>query len=151
MRHVFVCTTMYGKHFAGTIAKKQAQAEKMSDEDRERIANAVPEEHADGHVGAHCGEKIGGGLYEAFRTKLAERDIRDVLLSPNACIAQHIAGCIVMVYPDGIWYAVDSIEAVDRIIDEHLVAGEVVTDLVHRRLGDSDGDGLGCMLATVAT
>ena len=123
-----------------------AEAAQRSDEDKARLESAKPEEHADGHIGAHCGETIGGNLYEAFRLKLKERGINDVLVSPNACIAQHIAGCMVMVYPEGIWYAVHAVEELDRIIDEHLVKGEPVDDLIHRRLKDSQGKGIDCPL-----
>ncbi len=145
MRHVLVCTTGYGDHWAGTIARKKAKTQAMSDDERAR-ARPTPEEHADGHKGPHCGEHGGGNLYELFKEKLAAAGITDVVLSPNACIAQHVAGCMVMVYPDGIWYAVHSPEAVDRIVDEHLLGGRPVEELVHRRLRATDGRGLGCML-----
>ena len=105
------------------------------------------EEHADGHSGAHCGQRIGGQLYERFKSELRRRGLDDVLLSPNACIAQHAAGCMVMVYPDGIWYAVDSLDAVNRIIDEHLVGGRPVDELVHRRLGTPASAGVRCLMA----
>ena len=147
MRHVFVCTTDYGRHWARTIAKKKAQAEAMTEAERQRIRDAVPEEHADGHSGAHCGQRIGGQLYERFKSELRRRGLDDVLLSPNACIAQHAAGCMVMVYPDGIWYAVDSLDAVNRIIDEHLVGGRPVDELVHRRLGTPASAGVRCLMA----
>jgi len=141
-RHVFVCVTEYGDFFAGTIAKKRAQAAAMSEAERQRIREAVPEEHADGHRGLHCGQTIGGQLYEAFMDKLKARGLENVVLSPNACVAQHVAGCIVMVYPDGIWYRVHDVSAVDRIIDEHLVAGRPVADLIHRTLEQPQGCGL---------
>ena len=147
MRHVLICTTLYRDHWAKTVGKKMAEAAKQTDEDRARLTQVKPEEHADGHIGAHCGETIGGNLYEAFQVKLVERGINDVLVSPNACIAQHVAGCIVMVYPDGIWYAVHAMDELDRIIDEHIVGGEPVNDLIHRRLKDSAASGIACPLS----
>ena len=124
-----------------------AEAAKQTDEGGARLTQVKPEEHADGHIGAHCGETIGGNLYEAFQVKLEERGIDDVLVSPNACIAQHVAGCIVMIYPDGIWYAVHAMDELDRIIDEHIVGGEPVNDLIHRRLKDSAASGIDCPLS----
>ena len=123
-----------------------AEAAKQTDEGGARLTQVKPEEHADGHIGAHCGETIGGNLYEAFQVKLEERGIDDVLVSPNACIAQHVAGCIVMIYPDGIWYAVHAMDELDRIIDEHIVGGEPVDDLIHRRLKDPAAPGIDCPL-----
>ena len=147
MRHVLICTTLYRDHWAKTVGKKIAEAAKQTDEDRAQLTQVKPEEHADGHIGAHCGETIGGNLYEAFQVKLEERGIDDVLVSPNACIAQHVAGCIVMVYPDGIWYAVHAVDELDRIIDEHIVGGEPVYDLIHRRLKDPAATGIDCPLS----
>lgn len=146
MRHVLICTTLYRDHWAKTVGKKMAEAAQRSDEEKARMAAAKPEEHADGHTGLHCGETIGGDLYEAFRHKLEKRGIDDVLVSPNACIAQHVAGCMVMVYPDGIWYAVHAIEELDRIIDEHLVVGRPVEALIHRRLKTGQKAGIDCPL-----
>jgi (2Fe-2S) ferredoxin len=146
MRHVLICTTLYRDHWAKTVGKKMAEAAKQTDEEKARLTKLKPEEHADGHIGLHCGETIGGGLYEAFQVKLKERGIDDVLVSPNACIAQHVAGCMVMVYPEGIWYAVHAVDELDRIIDEHIVKGEPVDDLIHRRLKDPQGRGINCPL-----
>lgn len=146
MRHVFVCTTLYRDHWATTVSKKIAEAAGLTEEERKARQAVKPEEHADGHIGLHCGETIGGNLYVAFQTKLKERGMDNVLLSPNACIAQHVAGCMVMVYPEGTWYAVHAVEELDRIIDQHLIKGEPVDDLIHRRLKDPDGRGLGCVL-----
>ena len=146
MRHVLICTTLYGDHWAKTVGKKMAEAANRSDEEKSRQASVTPEEHADGHIGVHCGETIGGNLYEAFRAKLEQRGIDDVLVSPNACIAQHVAGCMVLVYPEGIWYAVHAVEELDLIIDEHIVNGKPVDDLIHRRLKDSRSPGVDCPL-----
>lgn len=146
MRHVLICTTLYRDHWAKTVNKKLAEAAQRSDEEKARMESAKPEEHADGHIGAHCGETIGGNLYEAFQVKLKERGIDDVLVSPNACIAQHVAGCMVMIYPEGIWYKVHALEELDLIIDEHLVKGQPVNELIHRRLKDSRSAGIDCPL-----
>ncbi len=134
MRHVFVCTTEYSDHWAGTIAKKRAQAAAMSEEERRRIREAVPEEHADGHRGEHCGQTMGGRIYEMYQQRLQEAGIRDVVVSPNACVAQHAWGCVVMVYPDGIWYRIQQMEDAQKILEQHVIGGRPVIELIHRRL-----------------
>ena len=147
MRHVLICTTLYRDHWAKTVGKKMAEAARRSDEDKARLESAKPEEHADGHIGAHCGETIGGNLYEAFRLKLKERGINDVLVSPE-CLYRTAYR---RMHGDGLsgrhlvmpcmrwrnWIA---------SIDEHLVKGEPVDDLIHRRLKDSQGPGIDCPL-----
>lgn len=134
MRHVFVCTTEYGDHWAGTIARKQAQLAAMPEADRRRILEAKPEEHADGHRGLHCGQTLGGQIYESYQRRLNEAGVADVIVSPNACVAQHAYGCVVMVYPDGVWYRIRELADAERILEEHIIGGRPVMDLIHRRL-----------------
>jgi (2Fe-2S) ferredoxin len=142
MRHVFVCTTEYGDHWAKTIARKQAQLQAMSEEDRRRILSATPEEHADGHRGLHCGQTLGGRIYERYQARLRDAGIDDVIVSPNACVAQHAYGCVVMVYPDGLWYRIRQFEDAERVLEEHIIGGRPVLDLVHRRLNPPTGRGV---------
>lgn len=61
-----------------------------------------------------------------------ESDLR-MLVTPTFCLDVCKAGPIVLVYPDGVWYGAASPEGLDRIVDEHLVGGRVVEDLVLSR------------------
>lgn len=142
MRHVFVCTTEYADHWAGTIAKKKAQADAMTEEERRRIREATPEAHADGHRGQHCGQTMGGPIYEMYQRRLQQAGITDVVVSPNACIAQHAWGCVVMVYPDGIWYRIQQMADAEKILEQHLIGGKPVMELMHRRLNPPRAGGL---------
>lgn len=142
MRHVFVCTTEYSDHWAKTIAKKQAQAAAMSEEERQKILQATPEEHADGHRGLHCGQTLGGSIYEMYQQRLRAAGISDVVVSPNACVAQHAYGCVVMVYPDGIWYRIGEMSDAEKILEQHLIGGKPVMELIHRRVSAPAGKGV---------
>lgn len=53
-----------------------------------------------------------------------------VLRSKVDCLRVCERGPIAVVYPEGVWYHSVDEEAVDRIVDEHLVGGRVVEDLV---------------------
>lgn len=143
MRHVFVCTTEYGDHWAKTIAKKRALAAAMTEEERAKARSAPPEAHADGHRGQHCGETMGGSIYELYQRRLREAGVEDVIVSPNACIAQHAWGCAVMVYPEGIWYRIQRMADAEMILEQHLIGGRPVPELVHRRLR-ADGSAVAC-------
>ena len=56
-----------------------------------------------------------------------------VLRSKVDCLRICEQGCIAVVYPDGTWYAGLDKEKLDRIIDEHLIGGVPVEELVFAR------------------
>ncbi len=56
-----------------------------------------------------------------------------VLRSKVDCLRICEAGCIAVVYPEGTWYAGLDIDKLDRIIEEHLVGGVPVGELVFAR------------------
>jgi (2Fe-2S) ferredoxin len=60
----------------------------------------------------------------------AEPGQGSVLRSKVDCLRICEQGAICVVYPEGTWYANVTIESLDRIIDEHLVAGRPVEDLI---------------------
>lgn len=66
-----------------------------------------------------------------------------------SCFAACKGGPILCVQPDGVWYYNVTPENMDRIVEEHLVGGRVVEELVFHRgpdgsACDGNGDGGAC-------
>jgi (2Fe-2S) ferredoxin len=91
-------------------------------------------------TGGFCSpDRRGRALY----SKLAELLQREELLfgptrvkrSEAPCLGVCSQGPIVVVYPEGIWYANVTPALLERIVVEHLRGGKVVEEAVFHRLG----------------
>jgi len=105
------------------------------------IANAPVERHVLVCTGKSC-LAVGSEEVKAAFEKRLERDaIRfgkekkgrnpqgSVVLTECGSVGLCSVGPAVIVYPEGVWYAQVSVDDVDEIVDEHLLAGRVVSRL----------------------
>lgn len=94
-------------------------------------------------TGGFCSpDRKGRAIYSEL-ARLLERE--NLLFGPTRvkrgetpCLGVCAGGPIVVVYPEGIWYARVTPELLERIVVEHLKHGRIVEDAVFHRLEPSD-------------
>jgi (2Fe-2S) ferredoxin len=93
-------------------------------------------------TGSYCSPERRGRHMYAELARLLQRE--DLLFGPGRvkrgetpCLGVCADGPIVVVYPEGVWYAGVTASLLERIVVEHLKHGRVVDDAVFHRLGDS--------------
>ena len=88
-----------------------------------------------------CTEKEGEAAWSHLKKRVAQingsPDSGRVYRTKVGCLRVCTQGPVAVVYPEGTWYAGLGRDALDRVIDEHLVAGRPVVDLAigHNPLG----------------
>jgi (2Fe-2S) ferredoxin len=93
-------------------------------------------------TGEFCSPVRGGRALYALLARLLERE--GLLFGPDRvkrgevpCLGVCAGGPIVVVYPEGIWYAGVTSVLLERIVVEHLKQGKVVDEAVFHRLGSA--------------
>jgi len=90
-------------------------------------------------TGEFCSPGRGGRALYARLSMLLQREgllfgPRRVKRGETPCLGVCVGGPILVVYPEGVWYAGVTAELLERIVVDHLKNGQVVQEAVFHRL-----------------
>ena len=88
--------------------------------------------HAIFCVGTSCGENM--PLLQYLKKRVQEAGI-PVRVNRAGCLGVCEGGPIMVVYPEGVWYAGLTPERIDRIVEEHFRQGRPVREWVFHDAG----------------
>ena len=87
-------------------------------------------ERAPGHPRGCCSAKDSVKLRAHMKARAKQRGLSDVRINASQCLDRCEFGPTMVIYPEGVWYAVKTVADVDEIIETHLVKGGRVERLM---------------------
>ena len=87
-------------------------------------------ERPPGHPRGCCKAKGSERLRNYMKARAKELGLKDVRINASGCLDRCELGPSVVVYPEGVWYSVQTPEDVDEILKVHLIEGGRVERLM---------------------
>ena len=85
---------------------------------------------ADGHKRGSCAARGAEPLRDYMKARAKEMGFATVRVNSAGCLDRCELGPCVVMYPEGVWYKVDSRDAVDTLLATHLRDGERVAEML---------------------
>jgi (2Fe-2S) ferredoxin len=83
-----------------------------------------------GHKRGSCAEKGSERLRDYMKARARELGIEDMRVNASGCLDRCELGPCLVIYPEGVWYKVETTADVDRVLEEHVVGGGRAKDLM---------------------
>lgn len=76
-----------------------------------------------------CAARGGVALRDHLKRSAKQAGVKGIRINNAGCLDRCALGPVLVVYPEGIWYGVDTTADIDEIVASHLVAGQPVERL----------------------
>lgn len=77
-----------------------------------------------------CKHRGSDQIFMVLKAGVAKAGLEGVRINRSGCLDHCEYGPTVVVYPEGVWYRVASVESAQEILREHVIGGKVVEHLL---------------------
>ena len=89
-------------------------------------------ERPDQHPRGCCKAKGADAIRNYIKTRVKELNLPDTRVNQAGCLDRCELGPVMVVYPEGIWYKIETIAQAEEMIQSHLLHGNVCTKYMLR-------------------
>lgn len=84
----------------------------------------------DGHARGSCAARGSERLRDYMKARAKELRIPRIRINSAGCLDRCELGPCAVIYPDGVWYRLETTADVDAVLERHVLAGERVPELL---------------------
>ncbi|MGI4955319.1 MAG: (2Fe-2S) ferredoxin domain-containing protein [Janthinobacterium lividum] len=77
----------------------------------------------DGHRRGSCAARGSEPLRDYMKARAKELGIRNIRVNSAGCLDRCELGPCLVIYPEGVWYRIDSTADVDAVLQQHVMEG----------------------------
>lgn len=84
----------------------------------------------DGHARGSCAARGSERLRDYMKARAKELGIANIRVNAAGCLDRCELGPCLVIYPEGVWYRIDSPADIDAVLQTHVIDGGRVTELM---------------------
>lgn len=84
----------------------------------------------DGHPRGSCAARGSERLRDYMKVRAKELGLRNIRVNSSGCLDRCELGPCMVVYPEGIWYKIETDDNVDRILEQHIRDNSPIPELM---------------------
>jgi (2Fe-2S) ferredoxin len=77
----------------------------------------------EGHERGDCAGKGAEKIRDYMKARVKELKLKNIRINQSGCLDRCELGPCAVIYPEGVWYRLDSFETADAVLEQHIING----------------------------